>query len=638
MADKKKAVLSKIILVISIFMAVFQFFTAAYKPFQSMTQRPMHFLLALALLWLYDALKQEKLFMRILDYILCAASIGMNVYIMVNWLALSRRTTAMLPLDLVVSILVVVMVLLGTWKSVSIWMMLVGLLFIAYAYFGPMMPGVFKFGGISLMRALSSIVMSSEGIYGSTLAVSATYVFMFIMYGEFLVKYGAGQFIIDLAYSVFGRFRGGSSKVAVLASGLFGMVSGSGTANVMGTGTFTIPLIKRSGYDGEYAGGLVAAASTGGLIMPPVMGAAAFLMAEFLGIPYGTLCIFAIIPAVLFFLNLFFVSDMRAIRYGDLGIPKNELPRTRDIFKGGWHYLISILVLVYFLCILRYSASRSCVYAIVALLVADYVKRLITRDKISIKEEGKRLMDIALGASKGSITVACACACAGIIVGVFSATGLNLRFSGILITLAGGNLLVLLILAAIGGLVLGMGMPSVSVYILMAIIIAPALTKMGVPMLSAHMFLFYFGILAPITPPVGICFYASSSIAGSKPMQTGFSAWRLSLPGFLLPFVFVYAPAIMMQGSVVEIIWTTFYCVVGLLGMACGFEGNIGRKLFHPVTRILVIGFSLATVVPEMYSTVIGLVGVVALVAFTLLRGKTVEHKPEMAEPEVSNG
>jgi TRAP transporter 4TM/12TM fusion protein len=622
--DKTKAILQKIILVLSIFMAIFQFYSAAYKPFTSMIQRPVHLTLALVLLWLYDAMKQEKLIMRLNDYALCIISVAMNLYIMSNWLAISRRTTAMTTLDIVVGIAVVVMVLLATWKSVSVWMMLVGSLFLAYAYFGPMLSGIFRFKGISLMRALASIVMSSEGVYGSTLAVSATYVFMFIMFGDFLLLYGAGQFFIDLAQSAFGRFRGGSSKVAVLASGLFGMVSGSGTANVMGTGAFTVPLIKKSGYGAEYAGGMVAAAATGGLIMPPVMGAAAFLMAEFLRVPYGSLCIFAAIPAVYYFINLFVVADLRAIRIGDLGLDKDEMPAGKKVLKEGWHYLICIFVLALFLCVLRWSASKSCVYAIAALLVSDYAKRLLSREKISWKAEGKKLVAIAINSCKSSIVVAMSCACSGVIVGVFSSTGLNLRFSGLLVALAGGNMLILLILSMIGALILGMGMPSVSVYILMAIIVAPALVNMGITPLSAHMFLFYFGILAPITPPVGICFYAASSIANSKPMQTGFAAWRMALPGFILPFLFVYDPAIMMQGSPLEILWTLFYCLAGLVGMAFGLEGNLGKRVVNPVFRVLMVGFAIATVVPELYSTLIGLAGLTVLFAIVMLKGKMI--------------
>lgn len=629
MNENSKMVIQRTILVLSIIMAVFQFYTAAVKPFASMIQRPVHFMLALVLLWLLSALEEKNVIMHLICYGLAILSIFVNIYLMINFTALTMRSTAMTQLDLFVGITAIVLTLLAVLKRVSFWMMLVALLFLAYAAFGQLLPGLFHFSGISLMRAVTAIVMSSEGIYGSTLAVSATYVFMFIMFGEFLLRYGAGKFIIDLARSAFGSMRGGSAKVAVLASGLFGMVSGSGTANVMGTGTFTIPLILKSGYTREYAGGMVAASSTGGLIMPPVMGVAAFVMADFLSIPYGDICIFAIVPAVYYFINLFSIADLRAIRLGDHGLPKNELPDRKVILQEGWHYLICIFVLVLFLCVLRWSASKSVVYSIVALLVTDYARRLIMREKISVRAELKKLVDIAQGSCKSCLIVAMSCACAGIIVGCFSSTGLNLRFSSLLVALADGNLIILLFLAMIGALILGMGMPSVSVYILMAIVVAPSLIKMGVPPLSAHMFVFYFGILAPLTPPVGVDFYAAASIAKSKPLTTGFVAWRMSLPGFLLPFVFVYDPAILMQGSPLSILWTCFYCLAGLLGLGFGLEGNIGHRAVNPVLRVLMIGFAVATVVPELYSTIIGLVGLSILSAITLRSGKRLTiHQP----------
>ncbi len=621
--ENKKNVLLLIITIISVAMTVFQFYTAAYKPFASMYQRPVHLAFALSLMFLYRANDSKYRIVRILDYIAAVISVLINIYFIVNYIAIAQRSTAMPMLDKVCSIAMIIIVMYATWRTVSIWMMAVAGVFLLYAAFGSHIPGLFHIGSISFNRALSNIVISTDGLYGSTIAVSATYVFMFVLLGEFLLEYGAGKFIIDLAYAVFGRFRGGSIKVAIFASGLFGMVSGSGTANVMGTGTFTIPLIKSRGYSPEYAGATEAAASTGGLIMPPVMGAAAFIMAEYLQIPYGELCVHAIIPAVFFFLSLFFVADLHSVRIGDFGATSDNLPKFKDVVKEGWHHTICILVLIYFLCIARYSASRSCVYSIIALLICDYGRRLISRDKISLKTELGRLVHICVRACKGCITICMACACAGIITGVFYVTGLNLRLAGILIQLAGGSLILLLVLSMIGGLILGMGMPSVSVYILLAIMIAPALIKMGVPAMAAHMFLFYFGILAPITPPVGICFYAAATIAKSSPMKTGFVAWRMSLPGFILPFLFVYDPAIMMyESGTLEIVWTCFYAMVGLLAMASVFEGNLWHRRMNIAMRALMLVASIATVFPEMRSTIAGLIGIAVVSAITLTTGK----------------
>lgn len=620
--EGKKTALDMVIIVVSIAMTIFQFATAAYRPLTSMNQRSIHLIFMLVLFFLYEAQKTEKKALRLIYYIGVGISALANIYLATNYIDITRRSTSLYAIDIIISITIIVLVMYATWKNVSIWMMGVAGVFLIYAAIGQYIPGLLHFSNLTLNRALSNIVISSDGIFGSTISVSATYVFMFVLLGDFLLEYGAGQFIIDLAYSVFGRYRGGALKVATFASALFGMVSGSGTANVMGTGTFTIPMIKSRGYSPEFAGAEEATASTGGLLMPPVMGAAAFIMAEYLGMPYGELCALAIIPAIFFFLNLFFVDDLRAIRVGDFGTKPEDLPKLKNVLAEGWHHAICIGVLVYFLCIARYSASKSCVYAILVLLACDYIRRIITKDKINIKDELLRLVHASVNACKGCITICMSCACAGIIVGVFSSTGLNLRLSGILITLADDKLLLLLIFAMIGGLILGMGMPSVSVYILLAIMVAPSMISMGVAPEAAHMFLFYFGVLAPITPPVGICFYAAATIAKSNPMKTGFTSWRLALPGFILPFLFVYEPRIMGIGSVPGVIWTCIYAGVGLLAMGMAFEGNVWKKQMNIPVRLLLGACSIATVVPHLSSTLIGLAGIVAIIIFTMLKGK----------------
>lgn len=620
--ENKKSVLDMLIIVISVAMTIFQFATAAYRPLASMNQRSIHLIFMLVLFFLYEAQKTEKKALRAVYYLGAVISAVSNLYLTINYIDITRRTSSLLTIDIVVSIVIIVLVMFASWRNVSVWMMAVAGVFLIYAWVGQHIPGILHFSNLTLNRALSNIVISSDGIFGSTISVSATYVFMFVLLGDFLLEYGAGQFIINLAYSVFGRYRGGALKVATFASALFGMVSGSGTANVMGTGTFTIPMIKSRGYAPEFAGASEAAASTGGLLMPPVMGAAAFIMAEYLGIPYGELCALAIIPAFFFFLNLFFVGDLRSIRVGDFGSKPEDLPELKKVLKEGWHHAICIGVLVYFLCIARYSASKSCVYAIITLLVCDYLRRIISKEKINVVDELKRLVHGSVNACKGAITICMSCACAGIIVGVFSSTGLNLRLSGILIQLADGNLLLLLIFAMIGGLILGMGMPSVSVYILLAIMVAPSIINMGVNPIAAHMFLFYFGVLAPITPPVGICFYAAATIAKSNPMKTGFNAWRLALPGFILPFLFVYDERIMGIGSVPGVIWTCIYAGIGLLAMGMAFEGNVWKKQMNVPLRILLGAFSVMTVVPELSSTLIGLAGIIAIIVLTMIKGK----------------
>ena len=623
MSDNKKAIIKKIIAFISVALSLFEIYTAATIPMTAMEQRSVHFGLVFALMFLYDALDAKNKYMRIVDYAMAILSIAANAYIFFNWDKMGMRSTALTTCDIVVSILLVVLVLVTTYKSIGIWMPIISGLFILYAMFGPHMPGVLQFRGISLNRALSSICLGSEGIFGSTTGVSATFVFMFLLFGEFLLSYGGGDFIMKLSLSAFGGMRGSAAKIAVITSGLFGMVSGSATANVAATGTFTIPMMKKRGYHPEFAAAIVAVSTTGGLLMPPVMGTAAFIMAEMMGMPYAEVCLIAAIPAVLYFASLFFVADLSAAKNGDDAIPKDERHDLKEVLRSGWHHLISLAVLVILLCVLQMSAAKACFYSILALLAADYLMRFLRKDNICINNELKRLTTIFVRASKAAFAVASACACAGIVVGVFAATGLNLRFSNMLVELAGGSQILLLMLSMIGTIILGMGLPTVSVYILMAIIVAPALIQTGIPIVCAHMFLFYFGLMAPITPPVGVAFYVAAGVAEAKPMQTGLKAALLAIPGFIMPFMFIYAPALILQGSILQTVWATITCIVGILAMDAvisGFyEGNLPI-----VTRIILVAAAVMTIVPETLSSVLG-IGIIAGV-FIMRKVKAARH------------
>ena len=611
--------LKYIIIAISVLLSLFELYTAATIPLTAFEQRTVHIGLVFALIYLYDASERKSRAARIADYALALLCLGVNAYIFFTWEELGMRTTALTTADIVVSVLLVALVLFSTYKTVGIWMPVISCAFILYAVLGPYIPGIFHFRGISLNRALSSICLSSEGIFGSSTGVSATFVFMFLLFGEFLLNYGGGDFIMKLAQSAFGRMRGASAKIAVIASGLFGMVSGSAAANVAATGTFTIPMMKSRGYSAEYAGGIVAAATTGGLLMPPVMGTAAFLMADMLGMPYGQVCLISAIPAFLYFASLFIVADVHAAKVGDQAIPAEERPSGREVLREGWHHLISLGVLVVLLCVFQLSASKACFYGCVALLAADYAAKLLRREKLDLKCELDKLVSAFIRASKGAFAVACACACAGIIVGVFSATGLNLRFSNMLVDLAGGSQLLLLALAMIGAIILGMGLPSVSVYILMAIIVAPALVETGISVLSAHMFLFYFGSMAPITPPVGIAFYVAAGVADAKPMRTGLQAVRMALPGFILPYMFVYSPAIILQGSIWESALVALTCLVGLGALAVSLDGYYGARI-PPAVRAVLFAAAILTVFPETVSTIIGVAVIVLLYAAQKIR------------------
>jgi TRAP transporter 4TM/12TM fusion protein len=516
-------------------------------------------------------------------------------------------------MDYVFGFITIVLLLIAAKKYTGIWLPLVAVAFIAYAYFGSHLSGVFRFTQISLRRYLSTVYVGGDGIYGSTVGTSATFVFMFVLFGEFLLKLGAGQFIIDMAQSVCGRVRGGSAKIAVVASALFGMVSGSPMANVSTTGSLTIPLMKKSGYSPEFSAAIVATAATGGQIMPPVMGAAAFMMADLINTTYATVCLAATLTAVLFYVALFVMVDLEALKHDLKGIPADQVPNWKVVFRNGWHYTIALIVLVYLMLGLQWSASKAAFWSIVVLCIVHIGKKIMNGQPL----EWKKLLDIMLDAAKGSIGIAVACACAGIIVGTFVATGLNLRFSALLVDLAGGSLPLLLIFSMIGALILGMGLSATPVYILLSILVVPAITSFGVSRLAAHMFVFYFGSIAPITPPVGLAFYVSAGLARAKPMKTGMYASMLAIAGFIFPFIFIYSPALLMQGSVFEIAWATVTSLIGVISLAIALEGYFRSKINSAMRILLFIG-AIITIIPEVYTTIAGLVIATGVIGWNL--------------------
>lgn len=617
--DVKRCV-KLLITVLSVAMCVFHLYTAGTIPLSAMEQRSLHFAFAMALIFLWESVDEERAWMRWLDYSLAIIGVAFNLYMYFNWLDLSMRSASLVPMDYVMGIAAIILVLIAAWRKVSIWLPLIAVVFIGYAFIGPHIKGYFWFPAISFQRFISYIYTSSDGIFGSCLEVSASTCFMYCLFAEFLLRLGAGQFLINISYSIFGRIRGGSSKVSVVACGLFGMVSGSATSNVAATGSLTIPLMKESGFTAEDAGGICASAAAGSMLMPPVMGAAAFVLAQMVNIGYSTVCIAAAFPAFLYYLGLFLMVDLRAAKYGLKGLPKESIPKLGQVIKEGWHYMISLAVLIVLLVALQWSATKAAFWSIVTMVVVDIIKRLISKERLTTVKE---YIEIFVNGSRGALMIAAACACAGIIVAIFSATTLNLRLSSILIQLAGGNLILLLIYAAFGAIILGMGLPVLSVYIILAIVIAPAIIKMGVPTLAAHMFVFFYGNMAGITPPVGATFFVASGVAKSNTMKTGYNAFLLSMVGYLIPFVFVFNQGLFLQGSPVNVIWAVATTLIGIVGMSFGLEGYMFGKMKKPV-RLVMIVFALLTILPETYTTLVGLAGIAAVFTIGFIKSKTV--------------
>jgi TRAP-type uncharacterized transport system fused permease subunit len=489
-------------------------------------------------------------------------------------------------LDVILGTILIVTVIEATRRTVGLILPLLAGVFLVYGFFGPYFPGPFGHRGYPVSRIVADQVLTTIGLFGSPLGASSTFVAIFMIFSAFLQASGTGQSFIDLAVSFFGGIRGGPAKVAVFASSLFGAISGSAVANVAGTGTFTIPLMKRTGYRPHFAGAVEAAASTGGQLMPPVM------------------------PALLYYFGVFVSVDLEAVRTKLLGLPRSELPSRVAVMRKAYMFL-PIFLLVYLMVIVLYTPTRAAVWAIAATVAVS----------VFIKESRMGMKELRLALIKGAeslIPVINACACAGIIVGILMLTGLGLRLSSILITLSGGNLAVLLVLTMGASILLGMGVPTSAAYIILAVLIAPSLVKLGLSVMAAHMFVFYFGVLAPVTPPVALAAYTAAGIASSDPMRTGFVAWKLCLSGFILPFIFVYNPELLMEGSFWKLALAIPTAVLGIGALSAAGIGYLYKEI-PPLNRLIFIVAALLLIKPGLFTDITGLVLLVAVVAYQAL-------------------
>lgn len=450
--------------------------------------------------------------------------------------------------------------------------------------------------------------MTGEGIYGTAMGVSATYVVLFVLFGSFLSALGGSQLFIDLAYSLTGRYRGGPAKTAIVSSALMGTVSGSPIANVMTTGTFTIPLMKSTGYSADVAGAVEAVASTGGMIMPPIMGAAAFIMAQYLGVPYVKVAYAAVIPAILYFLCIFFIVDMEAARKGLVGVSADNLPKVSESFRRSGAMLLPVILLV-FLILRGMSPTQSVVWSIMLALAASMISP-------ATRPNFETIFHALEDGARNSISVAVSCACAGLIVGVISLTGIGVRFSSSLVELSRGSLFLGLLYSAIASIILGMGMPATAVYIIQAVLNVPALLKLGVTPIAAHMFIFYFSVVGCITPPVALTAYAAAGVSGGNPSRTGWRAFWFGIVAYVVPFMFAYSPALLMQGSALEVISACATAVIGVYFLACAIQGLFIIQRGW-IERILLFATGLLLVKPGRLTDLIA----IPLIVVVLLTG-----------------
>ncbi len=546
---------------IAVIWCFFQLSIASWLILNAVFVRAIHLGFALLIVFLnYPFFKKTRFGLKFLsardripifDYVVAIVAALCAVYIAIDYVGINSRYGAPITRDIVIGLLLVILLLEASRRVIGPALSLIAIFFSAYAFLGPYMPDVIAFKGVSLNRYIGQMTMSTEGIYGIPLDVSATIVFLYVLFGAMLDRAGAGKYFINLALSLLGRFKGGPAKAAVLGSGLTGLVSGSSIANIVTTGTFTIPLMKKVGYPAKKAAAVEVAASTDGQIAPPIMGAAAFIIAEYVNVPYIAVVKAAAIPAFASYAALLYITHIEASKLGLKGLPKSELPEFFKTLVSGLHYLIPLLFLLYQLMVLRHSAEASAFNAIWVLLLIMLIQHPVRAYRK--KEEiwpafRKGIVDIFSAFAAGGrnmVSVALATAAAGIIVGVV-AMGLGGLITQIIDTISGGNIYIMLIVTAVASLIIGMGLPTTATYIVMASLTAPVIVTIGssygfiVPLMAAHLFCFYFGILADDTPPVGLAAYAAAAIAKSDPIPTGIQGFMYDIRTAILPFMFIF--------------------------------------------------------------------------------------------------
>ena len=609
-------IMAKIVSAIAITFSIFQLYTATFGVLDAQLQRAVHLGFGLALVYLlYPTRKSwSRTKLHPLDLLLAILGAAAPAYILIEYQQLVLRSGLVSNVDLAVGLVGILLVVEATRRVVGLPMVTVVVLFLAYAFAGPYMPGVLAHRGLTLSQLVGHLYFTTEGIFGIPLGVSSTFIFLFILFGAYLESTGLGKFFIDLANSIAGWASGGPAKVAVLSSGLMGTVSGSSVANVVGTGSLTIPMMKKLGYHKNFAGAVEAAASTGGQLMPPVMGAAAFLMAEFVGVPYIDIVKAAVIPALLYFTGVWLGVHFEAKRSNLKGLPREQLPKMTHLLVERGHLAIPLVVIVYLL-VTGYTPMRAALVAIVLSILCSALR----------KSTRMKPIEVIRGLDKGArnvLSVLVACASAGIVIGVVTKTGVGLKLASGLLTLSGGLLLPTMFFTMITAIVLGMGVPTTANYVITSTIAAPAIIQMGVPVLAAHMFVFYFCIIADVTPPVALAAFAGAGIAGGNALRTGVNAAKLAIAAFIIPYMFVLSPVILMiDATIPGLVMTTLTAIIGMIALSSALIGYLADNC-RIYERILLIVGGLMLINPGTMTDLVGIAIFAVILFFQLQRRK----------------
>ena len=601
----------RIIMVVLTAWAVFQLYASISNKVPLQILRYTHLGLAISMAYiLYPATKHaDRHKLPWYDCVLAALFVCVVSYFIINYKPLQFRAGSYTQLDTIMAGLGIALVLLACWRVVGPPIVIIASCFFIYGLVGKYMGGFLQHRGFSLKRIITHLFITTEGVIGNPLGVCSTYIYLFILFGAFLEKTGIGQFFIDLANALAGWAAGGPAKVAVLSSALQGTVSGSSVSNTVSTGSFTIPMMKSLGYEPEFAGAVEAAASTGGQIMPPVMGSAAFLISETCSVPYRQLMVIAVIPAVLYFTGIWISVHLEAKRLGLKGIPRDQLPKLWPLIRDKGHLLLPLLAIIY-LMLTGFTITRAALIGCLICVVVPYVRK-------GTRVPFLQIFTALPQASRSVISVATACSTAGIIIGMVTLTGLGQRIGTGIFSLVGNNVFLALVCAMFTSLILGMGVSTTSNYLITSTIAAPILIKAGIPLLAAHMFCFYFGIVADITPPVALAAYAGSAIAKGNAFKTGVNATKLAIAAFLIPYMFAMNPKmIMIGGTFLEALPMIITAILGLVGIGGGFIGYLNGPLKLPM-RLLSFAGGICMVIPGTLTDIVGAVVIAGVFVLT---------------------
>ncbi len=597
-----RAVPRAMTILIAVATAAFFIYTAWYGSYPALVQRSILLGAAMCLVFLgrlqnipADSLKNKGL--SLVLYLATLSSVVTLGFIVVNFQVIAESSGFFGQTEVVLATIMIVTLLFATWLSFGPALPIIAICFLLYALFGREMPDILSHRGLKWSSLAAGNYLTTKGVLGVPLGVVADVVLYFLLFSSFLAATGASDIFVRLSQLMVGRMRGGPAKIAVVGSGLLGSISGSAVANVAASGTFTIPMMKRVGYTPKFAGAVEAVASSGSQLMPPVMGAAVFIMADMLQVGYGTIILAALFPAIIYYVNLFVIVDLEAAKNGLRGLDSFEKGKARELLKDSG-YLLAPLVVLFGMVMMQYSPRYAALLSLALLLALNMLQ---SRHRLSFRAVVTALVDGMTSVAP----VAVAVAVAGIVVGVVETTGLGLNLTTIMTRVAENSLLLLLVLTMISSIVLGMGLPTVACYIILALIIAPVMVRLGVPPLAAHMFVFYFGTLSAITPPVALASFTAAGIAGAAPLATSFTSLQIALPAFLMPYIFVYQPGLLFQGDVLALIVPLVNAMIAVVGLSAATVGYL-RGPVGLVRRAMFLCGALMVFAPDHLTDLLG--------------------------------